>query len=63
MYGKSDNRRFVAPTIRVAPASAVTVHLANHLPVATNLHFHGRPRASRTARSCVWRREPRPPDS
>ncbi|MFI9366950.1 multicopper oxidase family protein [Kitasatospora sp. NPDC053057] len=41
VYGASYNGSFVAPTIKVAPGSTVTVHLVNHLRVATNLHFHG----------------------
>ncbi|RAG83986.1 multicopper oxidase family protein [Streptacidiphilus pinicola] len=41
VWGESYNGAFTAPTIRVAPGSAVTIHLVNHLKVATNLHFHG----------------------
>ncbi|MFD7904371.1 multicopper oxidase family protein [Kitasatospora sp. NPDC059747] len=41
VHGASYTGSFVAPTVRVAPGSTVTVHLVNHLPVATNLHFHG----------------------
>ncbi|MGC0318443.1 multicopper oxidase family protein [Kitasatospora acidiphila] len=41
VWGQSYNGVYVAPTIRVTPGSIVTVHLVNHLPVATNLHFHG----------------------
>jgi FtsP/CotA-like multicopper oxidase with cupredoxin domain len=41
VWGLSYNGSFVAPTIRVAPGSAVTIRLVNHLSVATNLHFHG----------------------
>ncbi|WP_236652077.1 multicopper oxidase family protein [Streptacidiphilus neutrinimicus] len=41
VWGESYDGRFVAPTIRVAPGSAVTIRLVNHLTVATNLHFHG----------------------
>ncbi|WP_052440862.1 multicopper oxidase family protein [Streptacidiphilus anmyonensis] len=41
VWGQSYNGSFVAPTIRVAPGSAVTIRLVNHLTVATNLHFHG----------------------
>ena len=41
VWGQSYDGAFTAPTIRVAPGSAVTVHLVNHLKVATNLHFHG----------------------
>ncbi|MGW2250941.1 multicopper oxidase family protein [Kitasatospora sp. NPDC001660] len=41
VYGASYTGLFVAPTVRVTPGSTVTVHLVNHLPVATNLHFHG----------------------
>ncbi|MCC9312167.1 multicopper oxidase family protein [Kitasatospora sp. RB6PN24] len=41
VWGQSYNGRFVAPTIRVAPGSNATIHLVNHLTVATNLHFHG----------------------
>ncbi|WP_236656094.1 multicopper oxidase family protein [Streptacidiphilus jiangxiensis] len=39
--GESYNGSFVAPTIRVAPGSSVSIRLVNHLKVATNLHFHG----------------------
>ncbi|MFI9324517.1 multicopper oxidase family protein [Kitasatospora aureofaciens] len=41
VHGASYTGSFVAPTIRVKPGSTVTIHLVNHLPVATNLHFHG----------------------
>ncbi|MGK4579093.1 multicopper oxidase family protein [Kitasatospora sp. HPMI-4] len=41
VYGESYTGSLVAPTIRVRPGQSVTVHLVNHLTVATNLHFHG----------------------
>jgi FtsP/CotA-like multicopper oxidase with cupredoxin domain len=41
VWGESYNGSFVAPTLRVLPGSSVAVRLVNHLPVATNLHFHG----------------------
>lgn len=41
MWGQSYHSSFVAPTLRVTPGSYVTIRLVNHLPVATNLHFHG----------------------
>lgn len=41
VWGESYDGAFTAPTIRVAPGSAVTIRLVNHLRVATNLHFHG----------------------
>jgi FtsP/CotA-like multicopper oxidase with cupredoxin domain len=41
VWGESYNGSFVAPTIRVAPGSSVSIRLVNHLTVATNLHFHG----------------------
>lgn len=41
VWGQSYNGSFVAPTIRVAPGSTLTVRLVNRLKVATNLHFHG----------------------
>ncbi len=39
--GETYDGHFVAPTLRMAPGSTVTINLVNHLPVATNLHFHG----------------------
>ncbi|MCC9306203.1 multicopper oxidase family protein [Kitasatospora sp. RB6PN24] len=39
--GDSYSGTFTAPTIRAQPGSTVTIKLVNHLPVATNLHFHG----------------------
>lgn len=41
VWGESYNGRFVAPTLRFDPGADLTVHLVNHLAVATNLHFHG----------------------
>jgi FtsP/CotA-like multicopper oxidase with cupredoxin domain len=41
VWGESYNGRFVAPTLRFDPGTNLTVHLVNHLAVATNLHFHG----------------------
>ncbi|MDH6143492.1 suppressor of ftsI [Kitasatospora sp. GP30] len=41
VYGDSYSGTFTAPTIRARPGSTVTIKLVNHLPVATNLHFHG----------------------
>jgi FtsP/CotA-like multicopper oxidase with cupredoxin domain len=41
VWGESYNGRFVAPTLRFRPGQQITIHLVNHLPVATNLHFHG----------------------
>lgn len=41
VWGQSYNGSYVAPTIHVRPGSRVTIVLVNHLPVATNLHFHG----------------------
>jgi FtsP/CotA-like multicopper oxidase with cupredoxin domain len=40
-WGQSYNGSFVAPTISLDPGARVDVRLVNHLPVATNLHFHG----------------------
>ncbi|RMI30431.1 multicopper oxidase family protein [Nocardia stercoris] len=39
--GNEYNGGAVAPTLRAQPGSTVTLTLVNHLPVATNLHFHG----------------------
>jgi FtsP/CotA-like multicopper oxidase with cupredoxin domain len=39
--GDAYDGSFVAPTLRLAPGSDVTITLVNHLAVATNLHFHG----------------------
>ncbi|GAA1500754.1 multicopper oxidase family protein [Kitasatospora kazusensis] len=41
VQGESYTGTFVAPTLRLTPGSNVAIHLVNHLPVATNLHFHG----------------------
>ncbi|WP_280684418.1 multicopper oxidase family protein [Kitasatospora sp. MAA19] len=41
VWGESYNGSFVAPTLRFEPGSEVRIRLVNHLPVATNLHFHG----------------------
>lgn len=41
VWGQSYNGGYVAPTIRFDPGATVVVHLVNHLPVATNMHFHG----------------------
>jgi suppressor of ftsI len=41
VWGESYDGRFVAPTLRFDPGTNLTVHLVNHLAVATNLHFHG----------------------
>ena len=41
VWGQSYDGSFVAPTLRLAPGKNVTITLVNHLPVATNLHFHG----------------------
>ncbi|MBF9066652.1 multicopper oxidase family protein [Streptacidiphilus fuscans] len=41
VWGESYNGQFVAPTLRAQPGSDLTIRLVNHLPVATNLHFHG----------------------
>ncbi|MFJ4184117.1 multicopper oxidase family protein [Kitasatospora sp. NPDC089509] len=41
VYGASYTGSYVAPTLHAEPGATVTVHLVNHLPVATNLHFHG----------------------
>ncbi|GAB2564905.1 multicopper oxidase family protein [Nocardia heshunensis] len=35
------NGRFAAPTLHAKPGETLTLTLVNHLPVATNLHFHG----------------------
>src|SRR5262249_40203373 len=40
VYGQSYNGSFVAPTIHLVPGGTATITLCNHLPVATNLHFH-----------------------
>jgi len=40
-FGQSYNGSFVAPTIHLVPGQDATITLVNHLPVATNLHFHG----------------------
>ena len=40
-FGQSYNGSFVAPTIHLLPGQDATITLVNHLPVATNLHFHG----------------------
>ena len=39
--GQSYNGTFVAPTIRFNPRAPIAVRLVNHLPVATDVHFHG----------------------
>ena len=39
--GESYNGGFVAPTMHLTPGRTATIALVNHLPVATNLHFHG----------------------
>jgi FtsP/CotA-like multicopper oxidase with cupredoxin domain len=39
--GQSYDGTFVAPTIRLNPGAHLGVRLVNHLPVATNVHFHG----------------------
>ncbi|MEY9849063.1 multicopper oxidase family protein [Streptacidiphilus sp. MAP5-3] len=41
VWGQSYNGRFVAPTLHAQPGTDLTIRLVNHLPVATNLHFHG----------------------
>ncbi|MDH6574420.1 multicopper oxidase family protein [Kitasatospora sp. MAP5-34] len=41
VQGDSYTGTFVAPTLHLAPGAKVTIKLVNHLPVATNLHFHG----------------------
>ncbi|MEY9932834.1 suppressor of ftsI [Catenulispora sp. GP43] len=41
VQGQSYNGSYVAPTIRFDPGAHVDVTLVNHLPVATNVHFHG----------------------
>ncbi|MEY9889106.1 suppressor of ftsI [Catenulispora sp. MAP5-51] len=41
VQGQSYNGSYVAPTIRFNPGAHVDVRLVNHLPVATNVHFHG----------------------
>jgi FtsP/CotA-like multicopper oxidase with cupredoxin domain len=41
VWGQSYNGSFVAPTMHFAPGEQATITLVNHLPVATNLHFHG----------------------
>jgi FtsP/CotA-like multicopper oxidase with cupredoxin domain len=41
VWGRSYNGDYVAPTIHFDPGVKATVHLVNHLPVATNIHFHG----------------------
>lgn len=41
VYGATYTGTYVAPTIHADPGATVTIHLVNHLPVATNLHFHG----------------------
>lgn len=41
VWGQSYNGDYIAPTIHFAPGDTVLVHLVNHLPVATNMHFHG----------------------
>jgi suppressor of ftsI len=41
VWGEAYNGGFVAPTLRFDPGTDLTVHLVNHLAVATNLHFHG----------------------
>ena len=39
--GQSYNGSYVAPTIHFSPGANVEVRLVNHLPVATDVHFHG----------------------
>ncbi|GAA1947147.1 multicopper oxidase family protein [Kitasatospora viridis] len=41
VFGESYTGSLVAPTIHVQPGQTLTIHLVNHLPTATNLHFHG----------------------
>jgi FtsP/CotA-like multicopper oxidase with cupredoxin domain len=41
ILGESYNGSFVAPTLHFAPGEHIMITLINHLPVATNLHFHG----------------------
>lgn len=41
VWGQSYNGSFVAPTLHATPGQNLTIRLVNHLPVATNLHFHG----------------------
>lgn len=41
VLGQSYNGSYVAPTIRFDPGAQVDVRLVNHLPVATDVHFHG----------------------
>lgn len=41
VWGQSYNGGFLAPTIRAQPGAHLAIRLVNHLPVATNLHFHG----------------------
>ena len=41
VWGQSYNGDFVAPTLHLIPGQTATIVLVNHLPVATNLHFHG----------------------
>ena len=39
--GQSYNGSYIAPTISFHPGAQVGVRVVNHLPVATNVHFHG----------------------
>ncbi|MGF7239512.1 MAG: multicopper oxidase family protein [Frankia sp.] len=39
--GQAYNGSFIAPTMHFVPGQQATITLVNHLPVATNLHFHG----------------------
>lgn len=39
--GQAYDGGFVAPTMHLTPGRTATIVLVNHLPVATNLHFHG----------------------
>jgi FtsP/CotA-like multicopper oxidase with cupredoxin domain len=41
VWGQTYNGAYIAPTIRFAPGADITIHLVNHLKVATNMHFHG----------------------
>jgi FtsP/CotA-like multicopper oxidase with cupredoxin domain len=41
VWGQSYTGSFVGPTIHLTPGADARIVLINHLPVATNLHFHG----------------------
>lgn len=41
VWGQTYNGSYLAPTLHLVPGKEAVITLVNHLPVATNLHFHG----------------------